>query len=168
MKIAGCILLFFGCCLMGYMKAFTYKSRVKELENVIEIIKLIEVEITYRKESIKKVFKRVSGVKNSWFSNVLGECEKNLEDNESFDKAWKNSIKNQDKCPLNSSDIEILNDLAAAIGRSDAEGQSKMIVPVVIRLNRNLESAKSSYRNQGKMYKGIGVASGATLMILLL
>lgn len=168
MKIIGCVLLFFSCCLIGYLKAFSYKSRVKELENIIEVIKLIEIEITFRKENIKKVFKRVSGVKKCWFSNVLAECEKKLDENETFENAWRNSINNQENCTLKNSDIEILNDLAAAIGRSDAAGQSKMIAPILIRLNGNLEAAKSSYRTQGKMYKGIGVASGATLMILLL
>lgn len=168
MKIIGCILLFISCSLMGYFKAISYKTRVNELENIIEIIKLIEIEITYRKESLKKVFRRVSRSKKCWFSKVLEGCEKQLDSEISFENAWKHSIKCQENCPLNDCDLEVLHDLSLAIGRSDTAGQISAIEPIIIRLNCNLEMAKANNLKLGKMYKGLGIASGATLAILLL
>lgn len=168
MKVAGCIILFIACCLMGYMKAFTYISRVRELEDIIELIKLLEVEITFRKENLKAAFQRVSKVKKCWFSGVLSKCEEYMHAEKPLNESWILAIGNMKNCPLNNSDLEILNDISIVIGRSDSEGQSKMLQPTIIRLNRNLESARICSCNQGKMYKGIGIASGATLAILLL
>lgn len=168
MKFLGCILVFVGCTLMGYMKANSYKSRVIELENIIELIKLIEIEITYKKETLKKAFKSVARTKVCWFSNVLSECEKQLDLEKSFDNAWENSINVNDNYPITQSDLTILYDLASVLGKSDAIGQSKVIEPVVFRLKKNLEHAKANYASQGKMYRGLGIACGTTLVILLL
>ena len=168
MKIIGCIFIFLGCTLMGYMKANSYKKRVVELENIIELIKLLEIEIIYRKENLKKAFIKVSNAKECWFSNVLKDCGQQLSLERPFENSWKNSIKTTADCPLVENDLTILNDLASTIGRTDALGQIKAIEPTKLRLNHNLESAKANYIRQGKMYKGLGLACGATFVILLI
>ena len=74
LKIAGCILIFAGCTSLGFIKSSGYAARRRELENALELIRLLAVEITYRQDHLAKTFMKVSELKRCWFSDVLHSC----------------------------------------------------------------------------------------------
>ncbi len=43
LKIAGCILIFAGCTSLGFIKSSGYAARRRELENALELIRLLAV-----------------------------------------------------------------------------------------------------------------------------
>lgn len=169
LKTAACILIFSGCTFMGFAKALSYKARRVELENTLELLRILNLEIYYRKDSLRKTFERVSGMKKSWFADMLGSCGKRLEEGMSIEKAWECALKeNADNCPLNDKDTDILKDISMGLGRSDTGGQKKIFEPAMERLVSNIEEARQEERSSGKMYKGLGAACGIAISIIII
>lgn len=168
-KLMGCLVLM-GCCgLLGYIKASAYRNRCMELENTIELIKLMDMELAYKKDPLAKSFNKISGVKKSWFSSVLKACSTNLHNNYTLENAWKDAINEyRNKAPLKDKDINILNDFFIGIGKTDAEGQRKIFEPAIYRLKSNLKDAYDQEHKLGKMYIALGTAAGAVAVILLI
>ena len=73
-KILGCIMIFAGSTCIGLLKSASYKSRRTELENTIELLRMLQMDITYRKDSLQKTFVKTADLKECWFSDLLISC----------------------------------------------------------------------------------------------
>ena len=163
------MLLIACCCMLGYIKAFSYKARCIELEKIIEMMKLLEMEITYRKDPLSKSFKKLSSTRQCWFSEVLNCCSSELEKHNSLADSWKTSIDTyRGKSPIKKKDIDILDDFVIGLGKTDSEGQRKLFEPASIRLNSCLKEAVMNEQRLGKMYIALGTAAGTIAVILLI
>ena len=65
-KVIAGILLFFGCTALGFSKASGYKNRRVELEDTLELIRLLHLDISYRKDALAKTFQRAALPIFSW------------------------------------------------------------------------------------------------------
>jgi len=168
-KLGLCITIVASCCLLGYLKAASFRGRCIELQNINELIKLMDLDITYKKDTLSKSFERVSEIRQCWFSNVLKSCNTKLKCHYSLSDSWENSVvQYRAKCPLKDKDIEILNDFILGLGRTDTEGQKKIFDPTYIRLEANLDDARLQEQKLGKMYISLGTAAGVIGVILLI
>lgn len=168
-KLAGCVLILASCCSLGFLKASSYQMRSKELADILEIIKLLDMEITYKKDTLAKSFEKISQLKTCWFSQVLQRCSAMLEKQHSLQDAWQNAMQeNEKESPLVKQDMEILSDLALGLGRSDSQGQSRLFEPALLRLDLQLQQARDEQRRQGRMYKGLGTAVGVVIVIMII
>lgn len=169
LRLLGCILIFISCSSMGFIKALSYKARTTELENTLELIRLLNMEIIYKKDSLAKVFERVSCMKSCWFACVLKECSIHMKHQKTLEFSWQQAlIKNAENCPLKTSDIKILEDISAGLGKSDVSGQKKFMEPAVIRMETSLTEAREQEKKQSKMYRGLGVAAGTVIAVILI
>lgn len=169
LKIAGCILIFAGCTSLGFIRASGYAARRRELENALELIRLLAVEITYRQDHLAKTFMKVSQLKRCWFSDVLSSCSLCMKEQKPFADSWETALsENAKNCPLHERDTTVLRDIAAGLGRSDAKGQQDIIKPAVIRLEACLADAGEQEKKQGRMYRGLGMAAGAVIAVMLI
>jgi len=169
LKLTGCLLVFISCSILGFMKAASYKARSRELENILEIIKLLELEISYRKEPLAKTFQKSAALKPCWFSRVLRECSEALKQQQPLQEAWCSAVDRHEKeSPLIASDMEILKDLALGLGKSDTAGQSRLLEPVMLRLQQQLRNAREQETKQGKMYRGLGLSAGIVIVIMII
>lgn len=169
LKLTGCVMLAAGCFLMGVIKSVSFKERRKEIDNVIEILKLIEIELIYKKDPLAKTLIKVSHLKKSWLSEVLRVCSKSLEYGCSLDDSWYKSKQSfESSCPLKHCDTEILDDFFLGLGKSDIEGHKRLFEPITMRLMRNRDDAYGDECKLGKMYKALGGAAGITAAVLIL
>jgi len=168
-KVISCFTLVICCSLLGYFKASSYRRRCQELENIIELLKLLELEITYKRDPLFKTLRRLSEIKTCWFSELLKTCCVKLNNNNSMIASWEYSIDmNKTRSPLISDDVDILNDFILGLGRTDTEGQKKLFEPTIHRLSSNLKDATLLEHKLGKMYIALGTAVGAVTVILLI
>lgn len=169
LKVMGCVLIFVSCCGLGFLKSAGYRARSSELEDIIDIIKLLELEITYRKETLSKAFRKAAQQKPCWFSAVLQSCSIGLKERLPLDKAWAEAIEAHEACaPLEKKDLDVLQDMALGLGRSDTDGQSRLLEPVTIRIQTCLADAKHKEEKLGRMYKGLGISSGIIIVIMII
>ena len=168
-KLASCTLLFISCCLMGFLKASAYKARSRELESILELMRLIELEISYKKEPLAKTFQKAAMLKPCWFSEVLQSSSNALSRQRPLQESWQEAITmHQGQSPLQQQDMEILKDLALGLGKSDTAGQIRIMKPAAIRLTEQLEAAREQERKQGRMYRGLGISAGVVIVIMIL
>lgn len=169
LKLTGCVLIFMSCCFMGFIKASSYKNRSSELESIVEVVRLMELEISYKKEPLAKTFQKAASMKPCWFSEVLQSSSEALQQQRSLHEAWKEAITiHQEKSPLLQQDMEILKDLALSLGKSDTAGQSKVLEPAMLRLQQQLKSAREQEMKQGRMYRGLGISAGIVIVIMII
>ena len=169
LKFAGCILIFMSCAALGFMKASSYRDRRIELEDTLELIRMLDMEISYRRDPLAKTFGNVAAMKNCWFSHILRECAGAMKKQEPLEAAWRRAIdENISACPLDQGDIAILKDIPTGLGKSDVQGQRNVIEPAVMRIQSHLTEAVEQEKKQGRMYRGIGIASGVVIAVMLL
>ena len=167
-KLTGCVLLILSTSLLGYIKAYSYKQRTHELEDILEILRILNLEITYRKEPLHKALIKCSALKQCWFAGILETCAERLKSRDDINKAWNESITSaKGTCPLCTKDTEILKDMVLGLGRSDIYGQEKIFEPAVKRIEMNLTEAKENERVQGRMYRSLGVSAGIVIAVIL-
>lgn len=168
-KFVTCILIISGCTAIGFIKAYTYKARRIELENTLELVRMLELEIAYKKDSLKKIFERISSLKSCWFSQVLKDCGDCLGNEKPLNMAWHQAIRyNSAQCPLLKDDIEILKDVSMGLGKSDIKGQKQIIEPAVAKLESKIKEAKNAEIKSGKMYRSLGIATGIVIAVIFL
>ena len=169
LRLAGCAVIFICCTSLGMIKASVYGQRRREIENTLELIRLLELEISYRKETLSKAFEKTASMKDCWMSNVLSSCADGLRMERPLSDSWKDAIDmNIQKCPLTKAETDILMDISMGLGRSDVQGQAKIFAPALIRLEKCLEDASVQERKQGRMYRGMGVAVGIAVAVVMI
>lgn len=160
------VVLFTG---VGLIKADSYRLRRSELERVLETIKLLEMEINYRREPLINTFNRLWQMKNCWLTCTLKNCSEEMKEYRTLKQCWDNSlIKYEERCPLSSEDLEILEDLVIALGRSDARGQCNIIKSSHLRLKNNYDKACRIEETKGRMYRSLGIGCGIITAILII
>ncbi|MFQ7472981.1 MAG: hypothetical protein ACLRLX_02090 [Anaerovoracaceae bacterium] len=168
-KLTACILIVLSCSAIGFIKASSYKFRRMELENTLELIRLLNLEISYRKDSLNKTFERVSALKPCWFAEVLKECGTFLSEQKPLNVSWQEALENNmSSCPLLPKDIEILKDVSMGLGRSDTQGQKKIIEPALARIESSINEARNAELKMGKMYRSLGIAAGIVIAVILI
>ncbi|MGN0703745.1 MAG: hypothetical protein ACI4LD_04215 [Lentihominibacter sp.] len=169
LKILGCIMIFAGSTCIGLLKSASYKARRTELENTIELLRMLQMNITYRKDSLQKTFVKTAELKECWFSDLLINCSDLLAQHMTIAEAWRISIeKNMAMYPLYHDDLEVLKDVAMGLGKSDTTGQSNVFEPALLRLASALREAAEQEKKQGRMYRSLGISAGLVIVILFL
>ena len=169
LRIMGCLLIIAGCTAAGFFKSLSYKERTAELQDIIEMLKLMHIEIVYKKEPLGKTFKHAAVMKRCWFAEVMQRCSRRLEEQRPLYEAWREALREKKReCPLHEKDIAVLNDLVLGLGRSDAEGQQKILDAAALRFRGCLEDAGEQELRQGRMYCGMGAAAGVVIAVILI
>ena len=169
LKVAGCLMIFSGCTAAGFFKSLTYKQRTAELSNIFELLKLMYIEILYKRDPLIKTFRNVAELKNSWFSEVLKLCSCWLEKQCPLHEAWQKAVEDKmEECVLHEKDLTVLNDMILGLGKSDIAGQERILESTLLRIEECYKNAQEQERVQGRMCCGMGAAAGAVIAILLI
>lgn len=165
-------LIFLICCSIGYVKAQDYKCRVTNLQSFLDGLKNLEDEIIYRKTPLPEALRSVSEKKANNAAKILfNQISTDLQskNNCSFIESWTNHTQalNENYC-FTTEDIHKINELGKGLGGTDIYGQSAVIQRAYNQIEIQLEEATQENNTKGKMYKGLGIAVGLTLVIILL
>ena len=169
LKIMSCMLLISCSCMLGIMKSYNLKTRCIELENAIETLRMLDIDITYKKEPLAKSFEKISSAKSCYLTEMMRHCSHSLQNQRSLDESWYLAKDRYDPNNyLSDNDMIILDDLFVSLGKSDSEGQHRLFEAAILRLRSNLNEAKNIESKKGKMYISISTAAGIVTSILLL
>ena len=87
--------------------------------------------------------------------------------NYNIGKAWELAIENGNTYMIKE-DKEVLKSLGKLLGRTDVDGQISQIEQTSEFLNNQIEKAEAERVKNEKLYKTLGIVSGAGLVILLI
>lgn len=165
-KLTGSVLILLGTSIWGFSYSNIYYKRHKNLMRFIVCLTAMENEISFTKQPIEAVLKRVSDITE--FKEIFLTAS-NLSCEMPIKKRWELAVlKDSKRLYFKKCDTEIISMLGGELGMTDRDGQIKNIRHIK-KLTENLESeAKEEYQKQSKLLKGLGVSVGLFLVILLL
>ena len=157
--------------LIGILVASKYNMRVKELEDLIGALDLLETRVKYTYDTISDSFEFVSDVMNTKASRIFMITAGNLKESKNISAGdiFRKVVDEESIfLSLTKEDIDVLKGLGTSLGQTDLEGQLKNIILVKDLLNIRLDSAIEGKNTNYKLSRNMGVFVGLIIMIILI
>ncbi len=164
-KFIFAFLLLIVCSTYGFYKSFKLKSRLKNLTEIKNALRILESCIRFTYTDISKAF--LEAHKLSDTSGIFKSVSDNIKEM-GASKAWQFSInKNASQLCLNKEDIHTLSLLGAKLGMTDENEQVKTIECVMNMLDIHITSARYECQKYCRLYSSGGILTGAFLCLVL-
>lgn len=170
-KIISLLLIVLISSFIGYLIANKYNVRVKELEDIICALDLLETRVKYTYDTIADSFEFVSDNMKTKAYRIFMICSGTLKSNKNMSAGdIFRTVADEEGVylDLTKDDIEILKGLGTSLGQVDLEGQLKNIILVKELLNKQLTEAIDGKNKNYKLSRNMGVFIGLIIMIILI
>lgn len=167
-KIAGLILVFIACSLVGMIMSMKLTKRVRQIESFICAVGLIATEIRYFASPVEVIMEKLNQIEEYSQLKVFEICKLNLKHEKQFSKAWDLAVKEAERSlSLQSADYESLLWFGRTLGTTDVQGQLANCENCCEQLSQRLILAREDMNKKSKMYSSLGVLTGIFLAVML-
>lgn len=161
-KVIGAVMTGFACGYFGFRLSMTLKTRMKSLADICTSLEMLEGEINFSMNKLKKAFMRVD-------RNGLFTAAAEAMDEKGAMDAWKDAVNaEKGRLCLTDADSDILMTLGKNIGKTDTDDQLKNIRYIKSMICGQEKQAQSEYNRFGKLYSSGGVLVGLMIVIILI
>ncbi|NLX63723.1 MAG: hypothetical protein GX022_02935 [Clostridiaceae bacterium] len=164
-------MVFAGCAATGMNMSLRLAERQRALAKLAEILLNLRNQICKLGIPLFMAFENVGRESNGGvWTDIFIECG-NVMRQQHIDagEAWKKVIKKMgSSIPLDESDWQVLSDFWELLGKSDRENQESILEMEKENLEMLEKKAKEAMNTKGRLYRNLGVLSGAAAVILLL
>ena len=170
LRLIGVGGLVLACGLMGIMKARQLKLRLSLLEDFLQMTLALKGQISYFKEPLPEVFKKVDKRADSRACELLAGLGDVMEQKDAqIARFWPQKVAEIYKdMPLSAADREIFNYLGSFIGQTDYENHLMHFAYMEQRLAAQIEEARKELKSKAPMMRKLGFFLGAIPAVLLL
>ena len=169
MIIIKCIVLlltFFVTTFLGLALANRYKSRVKDLKDIRNILNILGTKIEYTYEPLPQIFSEISNEFSGGIAEIFRISKEKMEEMPAGE-AWRFGIEHSNTS-MNEEDINILKKLENLLGKTNAEGQLSEIELMKNFIETQIKKAEKEQSKNEKLYKNLGVIVGLAIVIILI
>lgn len=164
-----CLIVIFACGSLGILKAQTYSQRLEDLKDFKDMLKILQTEMSYRKDPLPAAFARIASYKDTKAMNLLYECSARMQNCREFRQCWEEAEAAAYRASyMNCEDRRVIKDLGLQLGKSDIQGQAAMFSLAETKLSSQMEEAAREKETKGKMYRGIGFSIGIVISVILI
>jgi stage III sporulation protein AB len=170
-KLAGSILIIGASTLGGCFLAERFAIRCRMLKTWLRILEILQTEIYYQARLLPEVFgKAASMMEEQVVADSLVRLASRVEYGSEMGtaEAWRQFVMETGPGSLSKSDNAILTDLGGYLGSTDRDDQIAKIKASRERLEYNLENAEDERKKRTGLYRYLGFAAGAVLVLWLL
>ena len=171
LKYGAIIILFLGCTYMGFYFGERFNKRCKSLSDLKKAIMFLNTEVIYYNTTLPESFKNVAVKVPSPLREIFSELSEALNDDkgESVYEVFKEIYeKYKEELKLSEDDGNILEDFFKALGSSGIYGQEKVFKLAAEGIDINYSEAVIEAKKNIKMYRTLGICSGAILAIFFI
>jgi len=168
-KLLAAVLLIICCGALGLIKAQSYSRRVKQLGSIRDSLKILNTEISYRKDPLPVIFDRIAAACDDLAGEIFKRCCHYMGQRLDMETCWRRAV--DDACSessLTSADKAVIYGIGSQIGRSNIKGQNEAILLTEEKLKHQIEDALKEKNSKGKMYGGLGFTIGILITALLI
>lgn len=169
-KIIGGTLILAASTIAGFLYGENLKKRVVQLSEMQRSLYQLQNEIEFTHTPLPEALLSISKKSIAPIDKLFGEISDLLYSNnvENVYEAFQISFKNKkDNLYLNDSDINIIMDLSKTLGESDIAGQKAIFSLTLESLKKQIVAAEIKMQKDVKMYRCLGFAFGAAIVIVL-
>ncbi|HHU90030.1 MAG TPA: hypothetical protein GXZ22_03110 [Clostridiaceae bacterium] len=164
-------MVFSGCAATGMKMSSRLAERQRALAKLIEILLNLRNQICGLGIPLFLAFENVGKepISGVW-SDIFTECGVIMQQQHiDAGEAWKMvTRKNRDSIPLEESDWQVLSDFGEMLGKSDRENQESVLDLEKENLEMLERRAAEAIKTKGRLYRNLGILSGAAVVILFL
>lgn len=169
MKNAALFLIAFCIACVGYLYSKRLELRVKKIEKILIFLSQVKTEIEFTAESVDGILKSVSENLDVSLLPFIADSIKIMGDGEDFFTAWSRALEKKENIySLKKEDIAALVSFGASFGRTDASGQIRNCEVHERLFKEKLDDAVSGRNTLSRPARGIGLLTGAAVLILFM
>lgn len=178
MRAAGAALVIAGASGCGWWQACQYRRRLKELEQLRQMIFLLKGQILYANAPLSEAFEAVGRRSEGRLARMFTDVAARIEDQqgEPFSEIWSEETerlagqdgeKEADATALTKEDRQSLAALGKHLGFLDKEAQERTLLLYLEQLEEQTASLREHRQERCRLYTSLGVMGGMFLAILL-
>ena len=169
LRLLGALLVAGGVASVGFFAAGELKRRTRALRAICGALERMEQEISFRLTPLPDLFRLLSVQSEPPARELFAHCLVGLErlGEVPFSQIWSQALEAVMPC-LREGERGVLEELGGVLGRYDGEAQRTALSRVRAELARGLEAAQEEQKQQGRIYRVLGITAGAFFVILLL
>lgn len=149
----------------------TYTKRHKEVNDIIRILEIMRMDLSFGLYTLEEIFKRLGDKEEFCTSKFFNKLEYELHNNpyKTLDEAVNDSIHILMKDTyLQNKDIDELKKLIFTLGKSDIESQSRMIDLSIENFKKVTVETKDDISQKGMVYRKLASIVGIIIGIILI
>ncbi len=167
-KIFIIFLLVITAFLYGNFYANRLKKRVENLKLIEVLLDEIILQIRYKSATVYEIMQKLCSENYSNNLEFLNKIKSELEGtNNVFSVIWRENIESQNEIFLVQEDKKLLLLIGEILGRTDKEGQLNSLNYIKKELDLKILKSKQDEQEKSKLYRSLGILSGAFIAILL-
>lgn len=170
-KLAGFLMLIFGCTGLGVGKVAEERQRIRELREIRRIIVRIQNEMIYGKRTLPEIGIILGTYAEEPYRSAFISLGEKWQKSEETDLAgiWRNELEiRMHGLPLAKEEKEILLYLPSQLGLMDETQQAAGIGQSLDMLSIHSRKAEEEYENKARVIMSISVMAGLFIGILLI
>ena len=167
MKWSGMALIVLCTTALGLSASQALERRVRELETALAALTGLEGELRYSLAPPDAAIARLEERESLAAAGYLPACSALCRRGTPFPEAWRRALE-RNQGALSPEDLLILSALSDTLGQCDLDGQLAQVAQAQRLLKLQLDSARQQSAARGKLYRTMGLLSGAFLVVLFL
>ncbi len=168
LKLLGALLIIACGGLGGYLLSREYAQRPPELQAWLMVLQRLETEISYAATPLGEALGKISAHSGAQIQAVVQQIANLLNQGNSAAEAFEQALDlAYSRSALKIKDVEILNNLALALGISDCQDQMRHLQLAGEQLKAEIRQAEEDARKNVRLYNYLGVCSGIALVLLV-
>ena len=164
-KLAGILMIFSAASMTGAYLSASLHQRCIRLETLRRMTEDIASYIRYRELTVYEIVQELS-TDNSYRDFDFVCClSRDLDRHRPFYSQWERAA---DECRFKGDERNLILSIGNVLGTSDTQGQLAAMELYSAKLDSMIKASDEQYSRKGKLYRSLGVLSGAMLGILML
>lgn len=170
MKLLGAVMIFLACAMTGFWMARHYARRTEELRQLRGALSLLETEIAYGATPLYLACRHIGEQETGPVGRFFSLVSQNLtqSDGHSALECWQRALSEvKGELAIRERDRRILHRLGHKLGLSDKPDQIHHLRLAQVNLETEEAHAIKEQETYEKMFRSLGVLTGALLVILM-
>jgi stage III sporulation protein AB len=130
---------------------------------------MVNMEISYRKEPLPDIFRRLSSYKKSVAADIMNKCISKLDSEQNVGECWCTAVDEvlTNSC-LTNQDTLILKDFGQQLGKNSVQGHADMFRLMEEKISHQIKEANTLKNTKGRIYSGLGFSIGIIISVLMI
>lgn len=166
LKLMEIIVIILATSFIGCYFSAALKKRMIMLKKLNYMLEEILLLLRYKSATVYEIAETLAG--DERFSEF--EFLRNIrpEIGRSFQQSWCGAVYGSELYGMKKSDVEFIADIGKNLGTSDLDGQISAVMLRRSELEAAIVSAEEEYSKKAKLYRSLGMLSGAFIAVMLI
>lgn len=170
-KLIAILILFCVSTYIGFYIGETYKQRSLNLNELQKALTMLNTEVIFASTPLPEALFNISEKISKPLSDIFYNISAKLQSGEAlsvYDSYSSSYMIYKDVIHFNKADLNIIEDFFKALGESGVFGQEKVFTITMENLRMNYMEAEKEAKTNIKMYRTLGLCTGAMLAIIFI